>query len=144
MKDFLKKEEEKAIIQAIKDAELNTSGEIRVHLEKELDGDIMDAAVSTFYKLRMDRTAESNAVLIYIVPEEKKFAIIGDKGISRVVPEGYWEDVRNIMQQHFRENQFAKGIQEAVAQVGIKLKRFFPWQTDDVNELPDEISYRSK
>jgi uncharacterized membrane protein len=141
MFDFLKKEEEKEIIAAIRAAELDTSGEIRVHLEKEIEEDVSEAAVKTFYKLRMNRTAENNGVLIFLVPSQRKFAIIGDSGINSIVPEGYWNDVRDLMQRHFLEQKFALGIIEAINLVGQKLKTHFPWKTNDVNELSDEISY---
>jgi uncharacterized membrane protein len=144
MVNFFKKEEEKEIIAAIRAAELNTSGEIRVHLEKDIKGEVTRAAIDTFNKLRMDRTAENNAVLIFLVPSQRQFAIIGDRGINDIVPPGYWNDVSALMEKNFRENKFADGVIEAVCMVGQKLKEYFPWKRDDVNELPDEISYGKK
>ncbi len=141
MVDFFNKEDEQHIIAAIAEAEGQTSGEIRVHLGKNLDGDITAAAAKTFLKLGMDKTAESNGVLIYIVPSHHKFAIIGDKGIDAKVPANFWQEVRDIMQQHFRQGQFAEGICQGIRLAGQKLKQFFPLQEGDKNELSDEISF---
>jgi len=143
MVKFLNKEEEQRIISAIKEAELQTSGEIRVHLDKTLDKDPVYDAQQVFQRLGMHRTEARNGVLIYLLPEQKKFAIIGDEGIDKVVPEHFWEDVRDLMQQHFREGAFVEGLRAAIALVGEKLKAYFPYQSDDENELPDEISYDS-
>ncbi len=133
--------EETAIIASIREAEAKTSGEIRVHIEKNCRGKVMDEAVRTFRKLGMHRTAARNGVLIFLAPERREFAIIGDSGIDSVVPPGFWDEERDLMLSHFREGRFAAGICAAVAAVGEKLKAHFPIATDDENELPDEISY---
>ena len=134
-------EEEERIIEAIKAAEQNTSGEIRVHLEQNCKGDIMKEAIRIFRKLKMDQTEARNGVLIFLAPERKSMAILGDQGINDVVPENFWEEEKQLMIDHFRIGQFCEGICEAVTQVGDKLKAYFPYQTDDINELPDDISY---
>ncbi len=141
MVNFFKKEEEKRIVAAIKEAEGHTSGEIRVHLEKELAGEVRNVAARVFHELEMDQTAERNGVLIFIVPSMHRFAIIGDKGINEKVPANFWEEVRDVMQQHFRQGNFGEGVVEGVRLSGLKLKEYFPRQSDDKNELPDEISY---
>lgn len=142
MIDFFKKEEEKQIVAAIKRAEDRTSGEIRVHLERELDGyDILDVGTEVFFLLKMEETELRNGVLFFIVPNEKKFAILGDKGINEKVPENFWDDVRDILQSHFKQGQFAEGIIKGIDLVGEKLHQYFPYQSDDINELPDDISY---
>lgn len=142
MINFFKKEEEARIIQAIKNAENKTSGEIRVHLERKTGGTpILAVAAEVFHILKMDETEARNGVLILLVPAEKQFGIIGDKGINEVVPVHFWEDVRDIMKQHFANGQFAQGLIEGIEKVGQKLKEYFPYQTDDTNELPDDISY---
>ena len=138
---FFKPEEEESIIGAIQTAEKNTSGEIRVHLEDNSKDDILDEAVRTFARLKMHETKARNGVLIFLAPERKRFAIIGDEGINRVVPENFWEEEKHVMAQHFRVGEFAQGICKAIEQVGEKLKEHFPYQDDDVNELPDDISY---
>lgn len=144
MIDFFKKKEEKQIVAAIQRAESRTSGEIRVHLERELDGyDILDVGTEVFFMLKMDETEQRNGVLIFIVPSEHKFAILGDKGINEKVPENFWDDIRDLMQKHFKNADYALGICEGIDRVGEKLHEFFPYQSDDKNELPDDISYGS-
>lgn len=138
---FFSKEEEALIVKAIRKAELATSGEIRVHLEVGAEAAAMSVAERVFHRLGMDKTADRNGVLILLEVDRREFAIIGDEGIDQVVPSGFWDSTRDIMQQHFRRGEFARGIEQAVGEVGSQLKAYFPYQTDDVNELPDEISY---
>lgn len=144
MIDFFTKAEGDRIIQAIRAAELNTSGEIRVHLEADCQGEILAAAERTFYLLGMDKTAAKNGVLFFIAPERKEFAVIGDAGINDLVPDDFWTDIRNRMIEYFRQNDYATGVCKGVERVGERLKIYFPYQSDDVNELPDEISYGGK
>lgn len=129
---------------AIRLAEANTSGEIRVHLEPDFEGSVMDAALRTFKSLKMERTRGRNGVLFFIVPERREFVIIGDEGINAIVPPGYWDDVRDILQGHFRESRYAKGLAEGVTRVGEKLKAHFPSKKGKPNELSDDISYGKK
>lgn len=141
MIDFFTKEDEQRIIAAIRDAEGRTSGEIRVHLEREYEGGITGAAHRTFHALGMDRTKQRNGVLIFIVPPKHEFAIYGDRGINQKVPPHFWNDVRDLMQQNFRQGKFADGVCEGIRLAGEKLMEHFPWQAGDKNELSDEISY---
>lgn len=141
MIDFFSKDEEGRIVQTIKEAERLTSGEIRVHLERDYEGSILGAASRTFFALNMDRTKDRNGVLIFISPPRKDFAIFGDRGINAAVPPDFWETVKNVMQQHFRQAMFAEGVCQGVKMAGEKLQTFFPWTDGDKNELPDEISY---
>ncbi len=138
---FFSKEQEMAVIEAIRAAERKTSGEIRVHIEKNCRGEVLDEAVRVFRKLGMHRTAARNGVLVFIAPERREFAIIGDEGINAVVPPGFWDEERDLMLAHFREGQFGEGVCAAIGKVGEKLKAHFPVAADDENELPDEISY---
>ena len=138
---FFKPEEEDSIIAAIQDAERNTSGEIRVHLEDNLRVNVLEAAQKTFLKLGMHKTEARNGVLIFIAPEQRKLAILGDKGINEKVPEDFWAEERDIMLAQFKTGNYADGVCAAIQQAGAKLKAFFPYQSDDENELPNEISY---
>ncbi|MBV6655576.1 MAG: TPM domain-containing protein [Mameliella sp.] len=138
---FFKPEEEDRIIAAIQDAERNTSGEIRVHLEDNLRVNVLEAAQKTFLKLGMHKTEARNGVLIFIAPEQRKLAILGDKGINEKVPEDFWAEERDIMLAQFKTGNYADGVCAAIQQTGAKLKAFFPYQSDDENELPNEISY---
>ncbi len=140
-KDFLGKENERIIKQAIETAEHQTSGEIRVHLEGSCKNDVLDRAAWLFKKLDMHKTKDRNGVLIYLSTKDRKFAIIGDIGINRVVPEGFWNEIKQNMINHFTKGEFAEGIVDGIKLTGQQLKQFFPYQDDDVNELSDEISY---
>jgi len=138
---FFTPEEKKLIGDAIHDAELNTSGEIRVHVEGNCKIDVLDRAAAIFYQLKMDKTKLRNGVLFYLATKSKKFAIIGDKGINEVVPENFWNDIKEMMAKHFQEGEFAIGLEKGIKEAGEHLKKHFPYQSDDVNELSDEISF---
>jgi len=139
--DFFSKEQQNKIVQAIKEAELNTSGEIKVHIEKKCKGDVLDRAAFIFKKLRMHKTKLRNGVLIYLAIEIRKFAIIGDAGINSKVPENFWDNIKDNMLEHFKNENFTEGLTEAILIVGNQLKTYFPFQKDDVNEINDEISF---
>lgn len=140
VEDFLTVEEEQAIIKAIKAAEINTSGEIRVHIEKTTEKPPMDKALEVFYQLEMEKTEQRNGVLFYIAVESKKFAILGDDGINSKVPDNFWDEEKELVLNHFAKGEFTTGLELAIVKVGEKLKEFFPYQSDDTNELSDEIS----
>ena len=140
IENLLNASDEEIIIAAIKEAEHNTSGEIRVHIEKSTDKPPMDRALEVFYLLEMDKTEQRNGVLIYIASESKKFAILGDEGINNLIPEDFWNAEKELMLSHFKKSEFAKGLELAIFEVGKKIKNFFPYQSNDTNELSDEIS----
>ncbi len=141
MVDFFSEKDENQIITAIREAELRTAGEIRVHLERKVKGDITEAARQTFHRLGMDRTEQRNGVLIFLVPAQHVFAIWGDVGLHRLVPEHFWEDVRDVMQQQFRQGRFAEGICQGINLAGEKMAAHFPPVEGDRNELPDDLSF---
>ena len=143
-KDFFTSQEKDDIRQAILLAELDTSGEIRVHIENTCDGDVMDRAAYVFKKLGMAKTKLRNGVLIYLAIRNRKFAIIGDSGINKVVAPTFWDDIKHTMLNHFREDRFIEGLSFAITAAGEQLKKYFPHQIDDVNELPDDISFGEK
>ena len=140
IEDFLTKAEEEAIVEAIQKAEKNTSGEIRVHIENHTDEDHYEHAQKVFEQLHMHETKLRNGVLIYIAVTDHKFVILGDEGINKKVGDHFWEETKNLMQSHFKKGEFKSGIVAGVLQAGEQLKSHFPWQSDDVNELPNEIS----
>jgi uncharacterized membrane protein len=140
-RSFFSDEQQDEIKQAILDAELDTSGEIRVHIENTCPGDVLDRAVKVFKLLRMDKTKLRNGVLIYLAIKNRKFAIIGDSGINTVVDKDYWEVIKQNMMDAFRDGQFTDGLTTAILDVGAKLKTFFPYKADDVNELSNDISF---
>ncbi len=137
---FFSKEEKEQIIDAIKNAEKETSGEVRLHIESSCKGDALQRAILVFSKLKMHETKLRNGTLVYLAAKDRKFAIFGDEGINRVVPENFWEDVKDDMRKEFVEDRFAQGVVTGVGHIGEKLRQFFPYQSDDVNELPDDIS----
>ena len=139
--EFFTREQQELIRSAIREAEMNTSGEIRVHLETSVTGDVLDRAAWIFAKVGMHKTKNRNGVLIYLAVENKKFAIIGDTGINSKVPVDFWDRTKELIESKFREQKYPEGIVEGILMVGQQLKEFFPHKRDDVNELPDDISY---
>ncbi len=134
-------EEKKEILIAIKVAEKNTSGEIRVHLENKCPGEVLDRAAYLFEKLKMHKTEKRNGVLFYLAVVDKKFAILGDGGINSVTPDDFWDKIKDTMALLFSEGKFADGLNKGIQMAGEALKKHFPYQTDDINELPDDISF---
>jgi len=139
-KDFLSKEETSLIEKAIKTAELNTSGEIRVHIDKSCKNDVLDCATETFAKLKMHKTELRNGVLFYLAINDRKFAILGDVGINTKVPEDFWDNIKKEILILFKQEKFAEGLEKGILMAGEQLKKQFPHQSDDINELSDEIS----
>ncbi len=140
--DFLSEQEQRQVVAAIGEAELRTSGEIRVHIEPKCKmSDPMARAVKVFDKLGMFATRQRNGVLIYVAYESRKFAIIGDCGINERVPEGFWNSEKDLMLSYLKENRAAEGICAVIGQIGERLAEYFPWDEDDVNEQSDEISF---
>jgi len=137
---FLTADEEQEIISAIRTAEKNTSGEIRVHIESSSEKDHTERALEVFYLLKMNNTKDENAVLIYLAVNDKKFVIYGDKGINNVVPKDFWNTTKDVMQNHFKESNFKQGLVDGILKAGLALKTHFPWQIDDEDELSNEIS----
>lgn len=141
-KAFFTEEQGQQIINAIKAAELNTSGEIRVHIEDKAKPDVLSRAELVFEKLGMANTEKRNGVLIYLAIKSRQFAIWGDEGINEAVQEGFWDSVRDTMLARFKQGQFVEGLTEGIALAGMELQTYFPHEADDVNELDDEITYK--
>jgi uncharacterized membrane protein len=140
-KKFFTEKEQQQIVEAIKTAELNTSGEIRVHLETKCPGDVLDRATYWFAELKMHKTELRNGVLFYMASGDKKFAILGDAGINAKVGADYWDKIKEQMSADFSEGNFAKGIITGILSCGEQLSNFFPYQSNDNNELSDDISF---
>jgi uncharacterized membrane protein len=138
---ILSSEQQFRIVDAIVRAEESTSGEIRVHVEPRCKIDPVARAVKVFERLEMHDTAARNGVIIYLAYETRKCAIIGDVAINEVIPEGFWDGILADMKAAFAAGNFTEGIIAAVDAVGKALSEFFPYQSDDVNEQPDEISF---
>ena len=140
VEEFLTAEEEQEIVVAIGKAEKNTSGEIRVHIEKETSIAAIDRAVEVFQQLNMENTQERNGVIIYVAVKSHKFAIYGDKGINEKVTDDFWNCTKDAMANHFKEGNFKQGLIDGILNAGEQLKKYFPYQDNDTDELTNEIS----
>ena len=140
VEDFLTKAEEQEVIAAIGVAEKNTSGEIRVHIEKQTSVAAIDRAMEVFRTLNMENTQERNGVIIYVAVKSHQFAIYGDKGINEKVADDFWDCTKDLMAKHFQNGNFKQGLIEGILNAGEQLKKHFPYQDNDSNELTNEIS----
>ena len=134
-------EQKQRIVSAIQSAERNTSGEMKVHVERNCAPEPMLRAKEVFVNLALHRTRQQNGVLFYIALDDHKFAILGDAGIIAAAPDDFWETTKNLMRSHFRQNQIVDGICAGIEKAGEQLKAHFPFGSDDVNELSDDISF---
>jgi uncharacterized membrane protein len=127
-------------VQAIRDAELKTSGEIRVYIQRgKVDTDPLIVAQKKFHRLGMHKTGERNAVLIFVAPRAHKFAVVGDKAIHEKCGEQFWQHVVDGMRLHFQNEKFSHALTEAIDEVGKVLAAHFPRTSAPANELPDQI-----
>lgn len=137
---FLSTQDEQDIIETIRIAENNTSGEIRVHIEHSSNNKLYERAMEVFHALNLKRTKARNGVLIYVAIDDHQFTIYGDKGINLKVEDNFWDTTRDIIASHFKSGNFKLGLIEGIQKAGEELKAYFPWQTTDENELSNEIS----
>lgn len=135
---------QRRVTAAIEDAERDTSGEIRVHIQNHVRGDLYAAARKRFEDLGMTATEQRNGVLFYLAVKDRNFAVLGDRGIDERVPDGFWQETVDTMRGFFALGDLAGGLEAGIRQAGQALREFFPRQHDDVNELSDEISYGEK
>lgn len=140
-KKLFSSEQQKAIQAAIAQAELNTCGEIRVHIDLYCKEDPKKHAITVFEKLGMHKTKQRNGVLIYLATKDHKLAIIGDTAINEVVPDHFWDDEIELMASHFKKGDFTQGLIEGIHKVGEQMKASFPYCEDDKDELSNEISF---
>jgi uncharacterized membrane protein len=137
---FIRELEHDRIIRAIKAAEAKTSGQIRVFLQRgKFDEDALERAQKKFVQLGMEKTAERNAVLIFVAPRAQKFAVIGDEGVHRKCGEKFWQDLVGRMREHFLREDFTQALVEGIESTGELLAKYFPRTGPAPNELPDEI-----
>ncbi|HEY8929252.1 MAG TPA: TPM domain-containing protein [Mucilaginibacter sp.] len=134
-------EEQQRLRVAIEEAEKNTSGQMRVCIEKTCNEDVLDRAARYFHQLDMHKTRLRNGVLIYVATVDRKFAIIGDAGINKVVPDNFWDDTKEEMLKHFKYGNLIDGIVKGITISGEHLKKYFPHQTDSKNELSDDVAF---
>jgi uncharacterized membrane protein len=140
IENFLTTIEEQEIVAAINLAEQDTSGEIRVHIENTSNGDIDKRVLEVFSTLKMENTKLRNGVLIYVAIADKQFGIYGDIGINTVVSDGFWNNCKTIIEHHFKAGNFKQGLVDGILKAGEELKKFFPWDASNDNELSNTIS----
>ena len=138
---FFTREQQDQIRAAIKEAEETTSGEIRVHIETSVAGNVLDRAAWMFKRIGMHNTSERNGVLYYLAVTNRKFAVIGDEGINAMVKAGFWDEVKSMLEKHFNDGKFTEGLVKGILLTGLQLKEHFPHRKNDINELPDDISF---
>jgi len=139
-KDIFTEAEQQQVREVIQEAELSTSGEVKIHIERKLEGRVMDRASHVFEQLELHETKLRNGVLIYLAIESKEFAIIGDIGINQKVPEGFWDSTSLKMLELFKKGDFVGGLITGAKEAGLQLKAHFPYQKGDLNGLSDGIS----
>ena len=139
-KHLFNSSEKKQIVDAIAAAEMKTSGEIRVHIEPHCKGNVLSRAAAIFSKLEMHKTEKRNGVLIYLAYDDKRFAIIGDRGINELVPADFWDTTREEMSKYFKQGQFQSGVIHGINEAAKHMAKYFPHTDDDKNELSNEIS----
>ncbi len=141
MKSFQNHLDEEKIVAAIAEVELTATAEIRVHIEKKCPEEVLDRAVEVFASLHMHQTRHRNGALLYIAYQDQKFAIIGDAGINAKVGEDFWDREQKQLAHHFRQGEYTEGICRCIRDIGSELQKYFPYEEEDINELPDDISY---
>jgi len=134
-------EEQQRIRKAIESAEQNTSGQLRVCIEKTCSEEVLDRAANYFHQLDMHKTKLRNGVLIYVATVDRKFAIIGDAGINKVVPNDFWDKTKEEMLAQFKYGNLVEGIVTGLRIAGESLKKFFPHQSDGSNEISDDVAF---
>lgn len=139
---FLSAEEERELVQAIQQAEKQTSGEIRIHIHNRSEENIpmLDAAQKIFFQLGMDQTKKRNGILFYVAVNQRSLTILGDEGIDKIVPPRFWDEIKDRVIENFKAQKYAQGLIEGIAMAGETLKKHFPYEKDDINELQDDIS----
>jgi len=142
-KEFFSQEHNEMIVQSIRDAEKQTSGEVRVFVESKCRFvDPLDRALEIFAEFKMQNTAQRNAVLVYVAIKDRQLAVYGDVGIHQKTGDEYWKAAVNDMVSHFNKENYAYGIANCITMIGKALQQHFPYDKElDKNELPDEIIF---
>lgn len=142
-KKFFTEAESKQIVEAIRQAEIRTSGEVRVFVESRCRYmDAIDRAAEVFYSLKMDKTDDRNAVIVYLALKDRQLAVYGDVGIHQKVGSDYWNNEVRMLLENFNKSDYAAGISQCVKDIGEALHYYFPYDSDtDKNELPDDIVF---
>lgn len=139
-KEFLAALEQPRIVDAIGEAEMKTSGEIRVHIQPKAHGELRTVAERTFERLGMTKTELRNGVLLFIACDEHHFVILGDRGINEKVPAGFWDDIATKLTDRFQRGEFTDGIVDAIHAAAEQLSTYFPRAAGDLDELTNQIN----
>jgi uncharacterized membrane protein len=143
-KELFTTTQQEQIVEAIRLAEDNTSGEIKVHVEERCSQpDVLERAKEVFVMLNLDKTQNRNGVLFYLSVDDRKYAILGDYGIDSRLPDVFWQNIKDTMRSYFQRGELVEGLSEGIRMTGEQLKQLFPYQQNDINELPDDISFGS-
>ena len=140
LKELLSKIDQTAVLDAIRKVESESSGELRIHFEPKVRGEVRDFAERTFERLGMTKTKQRNGVLLFVAAENRAFVILGDKAIHAKVGDSFWDRIVARLSTQFREGKFTEGIVEAIGEIGAVLRDAFPPIAGDVDELPNELS----
>ncbi len=140
-KKLISTKDEERLIASIKAAELNTSGEIRIHITKYCKGDALEACKKQFEQLNMHQTKDRNAILFYLAIKSKTFSVWGDEGIHLKVHDEFWKEITQCAIDYFKKGDIVLGLETSVKMCGEKLKLYFPYHSNDKNELSDNVSF---
>lgn len=138
-REFLNQLRHQDIVEAIREAEKKTSGEIRVFITRKSIDEPVPAAQEHFTAMGMDKTRDHNGVLIFVAPRAHKFAVIGDAAVHARCGDDFWRQLAHEMSGHFRKSEFTTGIVHGVRKAGELLAQHFPRRPGDANQLPDEV-----
>lgn len=141
MNNFLTDHQMASLVEAIQTAENNTTGEIRIHIDSNTEGNNAEIAFEVFKRLCKDQTVAKNAVLLHVNFEQNYLTIIGDEGIHKVVHQNFWNQLHDQITTEFSKGHYHEGLKNAVLETGHELKKYFPIKGENPNELPNEITF---
>ena len=140
---FLSEDEKHMVESAVATAESGTSAEIKLVIVRHCWGEIEEKAANLFIKNNLHKTDDRNCVMVMLVLANREFVIFGDVGIDQKVGQEFWDSTRDLMVRYFKEDKFGQGLAEGIKNIGEKLQQFFPHQSDDKNEVSNEIAYEN-
>lgn len=141
MSNFLTEQQMASLVEAIRTAEDHSTGEIRVHIDSNTESNNAEVAFEVFNTLCKDQTAEKNAVLYHVNFEQRYLTIIGDEGIHDKVHQIFWDNMHDYITSEFARGNYAGALQNAILETGLELKRHFPVSGDNINELPNDLTF---
>ena len=137
--DFLDSIDDSQIVAAIQRAERRTSAQFRVYVSHHDVHDAVDAAEQHFTKLKMHKTRHRNAMLIFVAPISRKFAIYADHSIHQRNGAALLKRMARELGDHFRREGYTKGLVYVIEAMGEALSDDFPIDATLKNELNDAV-----